>query len=71
MRTVLRTAAGHVANFTNTPKLFAHLQERGVLVWCLGVNNPAMVQRSRALCVDSVLADDIDFLVAQRKPKSQ
>ena len=60
--------AGQIANITDTPKLFAHLQARGITVWCLGVNTPEKLAKARSYSVDSVLTDDIDFIATAEGP---
>jgi len=52
---------------TMRPKLFRHLQERGIRVWCLGVNDEEKYETALALGVESVLTDRPAWLAALRK----
>jgi glycerophosphoryl diester phosphodiesterase len=54
--------AENVGKITDAPKLFRHLQQRNVLVWCLGVNSEAKRLHAAALGADSVLTDRPNWL---------
>ena len=56
---------------TDTPKLFRHLQARGVVIWCLGVNTTERAAAARSYGVDSILSDDVDFCFADRQQQYQ
>ena len=57
--------ARQVGNVTNVPKLFAHLRERNIVTWCLGVNNDDKLSRARAMGVDAVLTDAPEWIALQ------
>ncbi len=59
--------AEQIGAITEAPKLFEHLQRRGVLVWCLGVNTDEQLQHATALGVDSVLTDVPEWLAKARQ----